>query len=887
MRSVWGFGAGVVAAAFLTGCATLVEPMSVIEAQSSNTPIRVLLTTPITELEARADSDRIAAAALSLGYRYGMRDLPVDMDRAEDLWRKALRPVPATVITQYIPGVNGAPGRTVPIVIPSPNYETAFVRNAEVCAKVLERDPSVVTRDEYIEDIDENALATCGAPEHFSMLNEVWREARGWRNYPFPECDVDDERCVGIARKIDRLNARDPAAEASSAAAAGDFRLGAAQTFGPLPASGWRLPGIRCDGWAREQIRFWHISSDYIEPGDDEHQQASEAFIAAYNRALVQTDAFPHKDICAPAMQRRAPAYLGPVTGWPEFARAGISDAIAPTGDIEAKDFLGYTALRWASERGNSAMILRLLEEGAAPAYEGENALNPSPLAMALQRRDNAVVDALIARGATVGRIANFCDLYEYNQRHCTWAGLMALAGRQDLWAKIPTEIGGEGLYSEFSLALKNSDESALAFALPAMPDRTAVLAMNVALKSDRPDLVMGLAAHAGMAAARSQTEARIWRAAVEGQHASALVYLYQSGKDLNLLSAQRVEDCVQAASRGDVAALEACVGEATAKRQSMVAQLDAGDLAGFKAAIVEIADWDERNKQTMLGLAAAKADVEAVELLMARGAKVNPPHIFFASDDIIQVSSGDNVQSIIPPIQTAYDRRDVPLMRVLGPHDGGSLHMRLMSDALKDGRDFSSFEESRDLTPFVNRPEPEAMQLLEAFIPIVAQGEKAQFELSNLYLSAARKGFEDVMQLIVDNGLVLRDVADPGAIWSSWSGNGTPCKPSTGQMLLRHGLPLNYEPKEVGAYSPVRQVVTTCRNPDSLSVLLDAGADLNAVDAFYGETALDAVGTMVYRAQMRAEIVRRGGKTALEVDPEGHSRRKTQSAQVTDPDLN
>lgn len=128
----------IVGLACLTGCASLVTPAD------PNGPLRLALTEPTDSLTLRADAgDKAAQYALSFLTRYGARGVLQDQVRSEQLRAFAAQPS-STTITQYIPGINGGPGRTSLIPITMPGISDLQARRMDLCGlTLLARTPSL------------------------------------------------------------------------------------------------------------------------------------------------------------------------------------------------------------------------------------------------------------------------------------------------------------------------------------------------------------------------------------------------------------------------------------------------------------------------------------------------------------------------------------------------------------------------------------------------------------------------------------------------------------------------------------------------------------------------------------------------------------------------
>ncbi|NEX94895.1 ankyrin repeat domain-containing protein, partial [Caulobacter sp. 17J65-9] len=445
-----------------------------------------------------------------------------------------------------------------------------------------------------------------------------------------PVCQPDDAYCLGLRAKTERLNRRDPAAEAAAAAARGDFRLGAYQSIGPMPM-GWETPGVACSAWTRELISKWHVTQDVVRVGDHEHSVAAIAFLAAYNRAVVAQPGFPYTDVCAPKSAKPAARYTGPVRDAGQAARSGDPAAVAalPAGvDVNAVDPLGKRPLEWAAARGDEPMMLALLARGADPNLR--EWFNPAPLALALKQDRFDLARAMIAHGAEMRGDPGLCDFpAKPGQPPCSWIGVLVEKRRWDLLddavrildASAPAntvDIRAEATPTFFAAVAAN-DAEAFAHLLPHVGRSGGEMSTLDRLYGlGRRDLVRAYVASRGARAARSEAEARLWRAAAEAGQDDALAFMHDFGAELNLLPKARLDACEAKARAGSVEGLLACVREAGEREQRLNTALAAGDVATARGLLVEAADLRERNKPALLYALAATGSLPLVEIYLA-----------------------------------------------------------------------------------------------------------------------------------------------------------------------------------------------------------------------------------------------------------------------------
>jgi hypothetical protein len=150
----------------LSGCATMPE--------NSSTPLDIVeqaLTERASELEARiltegGESQAKAQYALGIIYQYGLNGTPRDVARAAQFKSKATSMRGYLPITQYIPGLNGAPGLTHIINVPKYDLSIGQARRVDICVKALN-----------VGQQNNEANVACGGREAFISLYTLWRAA--------------------------------------------------------------------------------------------------------------------------------------------------------------------------------------------------------------------------------------------------------------------------------------------------------------------------------------------------------------------------------------------------------------------------------------------------------------------------------------------------------------------------------------------------------------------------------------------------------------------------------------------------------------------------------------------------------------------------------------
>jgi hypothetical protein len=134
------------------GCAALVTPADM------NAPLRMALTDPVEDLTVRANrGEGSAQYALSFLKKYGLRGVEADPAATVALRAQAARGG-TMPITQYIPGINGAPGRTNMIYVTLPGISPQRARLLDLCGLTL------------LTGLSGPGAAACGSPEAYAAL---------------------------------------------------------------------------------------------------------------------------------------------------------------------------------------------------------------------------------------------------------------------------------------------------------------------------------------------------------------------------------------------------------------------------------------------------------------------------------------------------------------------------------------------------------------------------------------------------------------------------------------------------------------------------------------------------------------------------------------------
>lgn len=785
----------------------------------------------------------------------------------------------------------------MPLVVQgAAGFPPILAERLDACIQTLELSSDAVTFDptswddegayERVEAEAARRAEVCGGSERYQLIAALWTWERPWRSWPLPDCETDDARCGVLSVKIKRLNGRDPRREATDAATRGDFRLGATNHIGPMP-QGWNTTGVDCRAWTRDLVGKWHVNQDVIRPGDPEHTAAASSFIAIYNRTLIQQPAFPFKDICGLTGGQRAPQLMGPVNSFSEAARtmdpARLSE-VPPDAQINAKDVFGITALGWATRNRDQAMAAALLAAGADPnIFEPDE---PGPLAFALNADQFDLVRLMLSRGAKLPGATGTCErrsLFEgppEGNGGCSWAGLLILKRQFDLLDELAAGPEGKDLLAQgafeldqaFLAAVRSGDktktERLMAYAGQGYQTAATLDALDAF--GDR-DVLMQFVAANGAGAARSPTEADLWRVAARTRQAGMLDLLRQKGADLNLLSSRRLDNCSVAIGRGDVSVLDLCIAEAGQRKQAIEAAVTANDESAFKTLISDVADLRERNKPPLLGFVVQNGSVAMLEQVLARGFDFQQPWM------------GEGAVAL------AARRGERERVRLLADAGAGGLVQAIGTlgnlGNPPPGLDTIAFgSRNEDTERLPNNNGSANLQAIRIVAAEAARREGPQ-ALEAPFKSATYSGYNDVLEILLANGLDLRSAKRPEEIWFAWAGMGQPCKPSTGRILLKAGLPTTYPPSEFSRDTALHTVASRCMNPRSVDVLVrEGGVDVNILSTD-GETPLDRATT--YREDYLVSALKAlGGQTSAELDPDAHAQRQTQERQSDDLDL-
>jgi hypothetical protein len=230
----------------LAGCATA-GPSSTPLARLS--PLVDALTAPVDEIAAGAERGEASAQyGLSVLAADGLRGVPKDPARAEQLRRRATSPKGNQAITQYIPGINGAPGRTAIINMPQYDPAMAGLPFMDGCVKALRTGKAATSLS-----------AACGPTEMYDWLRVRWAggDAPAPAAWRLASLSCDDE--AAIEALWTRAASAFEAGQHATAAAAADRIITACGDAEPS----WHARVMRSliaaeDGDAKLAVRLLH-----------------------------------------------------------------------------------------------------------------------------------------------------------------------------------------------------------------------------------------------------------------------------------------------------------------------------------------------------------------------------------------------------------------------------------------------------------------------------------------------------------------------------------------------------------------------------------------------------------------------------------------------------
>ena len=183
-----------------------------------------------------------------------------------------------------------------------------------------------------------------------------------------------------------------------------------------------------------------------------------------------------------------------------------------------------------------------------------------------------------------------------------------------------------------------------------------------------------------------------------------------------------------------------------------------------------------------------------------------------------------------------------------------------------------NNFEEQTGRERFEDAP-PEPQRTIALMLIRAAAQQSDPQHLERALQATVGYGWDELSRAILSAGFDARRARRPDRLWSRWSNLGAPCRPSTGELLVKAGLPVGYPLDPVLNGRPAMWIVAVaCGNPASARVLAAAApAQLGYIEED-GSTLVDLTEQRRrprMTAALRALGVRRGaeltGKAAAE----------------------
>lgn len=514
----------------------------------------------------------------------------------------------------------------------------------------------------------------------------------------------------------------------------------------------------------------------------------------------------------------------------------------------------------------------------------------------------------------------------------CSWAGLLLQRGQGDLLAELlktravpdphrPGEpIDGYGdVLNGFKQAILDGDMALAGKLAPWVGENDDYPSglLEWLYRHEAYDILADeLSRHPGFA--HSPTEAHLWEVALDARQYRALAMLWDYGDHLNHLTAAQLPACESAVADGDQARVYAdCIQPSFERHDAIVAAVKAGDAAAFKALVADSSSLREDYTLRLYALVAHFGTADMLAGLPPIGKEDQYGHLETRPGDgggyslrVRHMYDGalkaeadafvdprltwpeDGGYWFNDPMGSAVARDDVAMAKALGGLGFASLSRVLAAAAdLGSGIDrnvpgaTSVFVGEEDTEHYPNRPGDAVWAKLQRFVPLVVPVEGPD-GLHQIVHYAAAYGWNDVVQLALDNGFDAAATQNPGDIWDAWGGDSFEglCKPSTGRMLLKSGLRI--EPPAPDMWPLLHVMAAVCRDPASLRfIITEAGLDVN--QRFDGnETALDEA---TFRRHPRAVAVltELGGKPGKVLFGDAIvAERKADIDQGADPDF-
>lgn len=597
-----------------------------------------------------------------------------------------------------------------------------------------------------------------------------------------------------------------------------------------------------------------------------------------------------------------------------------------------AEDPLRRRPLDWAILNGDIDMAAALVEAGADVSQAGDE--DGSAVGLAILKGRFDLAKAWVAKGGGLPMDTGLCPTpvdsfgrpvptdikppdpgYIPPVGDCGWAGLLIQHGQLDILDTLMAAAGddyraiarvdsGGDIGNGFRLAVLKGDMATARRLLPYAGDPKIYPGYQLGwlYHHKQYEMVKTLMLTRHMGTARSVVEADLWRAALEAGRYPAFAMLFDYGWEVNRLSAAQLAACRTAVLGGsDGEIFDACVRAAFERSEAMQTAIKAGDTPAFKALIADSASVREDNKIGLDALVAAHGTPEMFTALVQAGAKQRPglgfeprevggdftlfnPQLYDGGDKarfdgyvLPHMIIGDHAVWGNQVVSVAYARDDQAMLDAVLAANYTGLAAAL-NDKIGVGSslrkyipDFiSTFDKQIDAETYPVRPaDPALMARLQRDIPRVARVEGPQ-ALEPLFTYAAQLGWNDVTQLILDDGFDARQIKNSGDFWFHFALWDSTCKPSMAHLLIKAGIPVGYSREgEAGDARLLNDLAATWRDGATIGVAIrEGGFDVNEPLDESGATAFDEASRRGYDDTVRT-LTALGGKPGKLAHPD------------------
>lgn len=348
--------------------------------------------------------------------------------------------------------------------------------------------------------------------------------------------------------------------------------------------------------------------------------------------------------------------------------------------------------------------------------------------------------------------------------------------------------------------------------------------------------------------------------------------------------------------------ALLACVSEAGAIRTRLHAAIRAGDLAAVRSIVDAASDLNERAKVSQLSVAVRSGTAPMVQAILGRGARpidVYPSRrtaryegAFKARADAVLTAGATRPEDAdgTSLVLVAARRGDAAMLRHLAEAGARNLVGALQTAGNlgnpPPGLPDDLFLRDRSIDN-ENLPNRAVDRDFRAFTLLAGETARAYGpqNLETAFAGAVYSGYNDAAEALIAAGFDLSRARNPARIWSNWSTLGTPCKPSTGRILIRERLSAVYPADDFTHWPPLHAVAVGCADARSTELLVrEGGMAVNQIDVD-GQTPLDRA-RRYRRPPTVAVLERLGGLGASQAAPADHAARQARLATEEDLDL-